>query len=249
MSVYVSIFAYPIGKTYAEPEAFVKQEIEAGEKAEWPCFRTLARLQALERDIQLSVDTSTLITKARSRAAGIFHRSERAVWVSIDDDVEASTRDLELLLTAARDPLSNIIVAPCCLRGRDVLNIAADKRSIRDNPVRLLECESAGLALAAITHEAIVTLGDAFPRLWWTNSELGQVDSGLGVFLETVEGHHWYGEDFAFCKRARAAHLHIEALCDSEVTHAGRAARISQEWLESPEATTSSGLLKIAKKS
>jgi len=242
MQVFASIFCYPIAKFVADPEAFIQQEIAAGEQAEWPCFRTLARLRKLVGPLQLLTDRATLIAKARSRAAHTFlRRSEADVWVTIDDDIEASEEDLKLLLSALRDDDTAIVIGPCAMRDDMRLNIVAEQRKIRTTAdgTRLLEVTSGGAALVGYKRAAIETMAGRFPELWYVNAP---DDIGIALFLEVVDDHHWIGEDMKFCGRARASGVRIESLVDTAIVHAGVPAKIDDEWLKSPEATTSDSI-------
>lgn len=239
MDLFVSIFCYSFSKLVADPDAFIRQEVAAGEQAEWPAFRTLGRLRKLVGPLHLLTDRATLIAKGRSRAAHSFIRgSDAAVWVTIDDDIEADFKDLELLLGAMRDPASEIVIAPCAMRNDMRLNIVTQDRSVRttQDGVRLLEVDAGGAALVGYKRGAIESMAGHFPELWYANAP---DDIGIGLFLETIEQHHWMGEDMQFCARARAAGVRLESLIDTAILHAGVPATISTEWLDAPSASTS----------
>src|SRR5690349_2931108 len=227
MSVFVSVFCYAISKFAEDPDAFIRREIDAGEGAEWPCFRTLARLRKLAGPLALLIDRATLIPKARSRAAYKFLRSSDAdLWVTIDDDIEADEKDLGLLLAAARDPESDIVIAPCAMRGDSRLNIVADRRDVRTTAdgVRLLQVSAGGAALVAYKRAPLEALANAYPELWYINAA---DDIGIGLFLEDIREHHWIGEDMNFCARARKTGTRLEALLDTAILHAGVPATIN----------------------
>lgn len=249
MQVFASVFCYPISKFVADPDAFIQQEIAAGEQAEWPCFRTLARLRKLTGPLQLLADRATLIAKGRSRAAHTFlRRSDADVWITCDDDIEASEDDLKLLLSALRDPDSAIVIGPCAMRDDLRLNIVAERRALRTTSegTRLLEVTAGGAALVGYKRSAIETMAGRFPELWYVNAP---DDMGIGLFLESIKDHHWTGEDMTFCARALQAGVRLESLVDTGITHAGVPAKIDDGWLTAPEALTSTKLAPLSEAS
>jgi hypothetical protein len=226
--LFVSIFAYVMGKENADPAAAVRDELAAGENASWPAFRTLARVRAHTSPMVLMVNHSSLIGKARSLALGAFVESGAPLWLSIDDDVEASSEDVGRLL-GAEDV--DVLIAPCALRGGDApqLNIAVSSSapSVRDvgAGVRAFPIVSGGFALSVMSRRAAAMLYEAHPELRFVETSQGP-RRGLGVYLEEIRDGSWWGEDYAFCRRARAAGLRLEALCDTAVTHAGVVATV-----------------------
>lgn len=224
--LFVSVFAYVLGKEVEDPRAAVAEEIALGERASWPAFRTLARIRAHAGAVQVWASHSSLIAKARSLALGAFLESGASRWVAIDDDVEGFDDDVRLLLDA-RDV--DVLVAPCALRKAAVpaLNIAVfgDGAQVRKaGEVRVFNVEAAGMALSVMTRDAAEVLYREFPSLRFIDRERGQ--RGLGVFLEEVRDGAWIGEDASFCRRVRASGLRLEALCDAAVEHAGLRATV-----------------------
>jgi hypothetical protein len=224
----VSIFAYVLGKETSEPDAAVRAEIALGERASWPAFRTLARLRRIVYPVAVQVTHSSLIAKARSVALGTFLDSGAPRWLSIDDDVEARDEDLCKLLKASE---VDVLLAACPLRttpGEPArLNLVVDATGarVRDaDGVRVFSVECGGLALSVLTRRAAEVLDEGHPELRFVDAMSGR--RGLGVYLEEVKNGGWWGEDFAFCRRARDAGLRVEALCDSCVTHAGITATV-----------------------
>jgi hypothetical protein len=219
--LFVSIFAYVLGKEATDPAARVQEEIELGEGATWPAFRTLRRIREQVWPIQLKVTHSSLIARARSLALGAFLESGAPRWISIDDDVDANAQDVGKLLVA-KDV--DILLAPCALRGGSSpqLNIVVDPGGARtrliERGVRVFEIESGGFALSMMTRAGAKRLEHAYPELAFAQRDEGR---GLGVFLEFIKDGAWWGEDFACCKRAHWAGCRVEALRDTAVSHAG----------------------------
>jgi hypothetical protein len=238
--LFVSLHAYVMGKCEDDMSAAVRDELAAGEGASWPGFRTLARVRAVAHPIVLQVTHSSLIAKARSLALGAFLESAAPRWLSIDDDVDASAEDVAKLLAAGDDDV-DVLVAPCALRGGDPpeLNIvvSASAGEVRDvgAGVRAFPIDSGGAALSLVTRHAARWLDDQYGRLRFVDRDGAR---GLGVFLEQVEGGAWYGEDFAFCRRARACGLRIDALCETTVTHAGVMATVDPKFFTRPRSAS-----------
>lgn len=231
--LFVSIFAYVLGKEAEDAETAVAQEIDLGKHASWPAFRTLWRLRQVRFPIALSVSHSSLIAKARSLALGKFLASGAPLWLSLDDDVEASEPDLRKLL--ASDDV-DVLVAPCALRGPEPrsLNIVTPPGPLAARElasgVRCFPIASGGLALSVMTRAAAEWLWIAHPHLRFVEPDERQ---GLGVFLEDVREGAWWGEDYAFCRRVADAGMRLEALCGTSIAHAGVSATVDPHFAAS----------------
>jgi hypothetical protein len=238
-TLFVSLFAYVMGKCEDNMVSAVRDEIAAGEGASWPGFRTMARVRVQTAPpVLLQVTHSSLIAKARSLALGAFLESGAPRWLSIDDDVDASADDVAKMLGAGD---VDVLIAPCALRGGDPpeLNIlvSGSGGELRDvgAGVRAFPIESGGAALSVVTRGAAERLYDAHPELRFVDRDGAR---GLGVFLEQVTDGAWHGEDFAFCRRARACGLRIDALCDTTVTHAGVMATVDPKCFTRPRSAS-----------
>lgn len=235
-ALFVFLSAYVMGKECADPKAAVLEELEAGEQASWPGFRTLARVRKLVAPVLVAVNHSSLIAKARSIALGSFLESGAPRMLSIDDDVEANEDDLRKLLDASD---VDLLIAPCALRGGPVpaLNIVTSEggpgrvREVAPG-VRVFEVASGGFALSVLSRAAAEVLYLAHPELRFVDQDGRR---GLAVFLEELRGGSWVGEDFAACARARQSGLRIEALRDSAVTHAGVMATVDPRFFLSSD--------------
>lgn len=224
--LFVSVFAYALGKDPDAP-AIVQAEIEAGERAEWPAFRTLDRVRRVAGPVILSVSHGSLIAKARSLALGEFLASGAPAWLSIDDDIEATASDVVRMLEAVGDV--DVLIGPCALRvGKSKppkLNVVTElpaaetpTRRLASGPL-VFPIQSGGVAFSLVTRAAAVKLWDDFEGLRFIDPLFER--PGLGVFLELVRGGAWWGEDYAFCQRVRESGLRLEAMCDTAIVHAG----------------------------
>lgn len=239
MRVFVSVFAYTFGRVHEDPGGEVQSELARLDKAEWPCFRTLARLRVLAGELALSVDHGTLIAKARSRAARLFLESGADVWLTLDEDVDASANDVAMLLAAMTD--ADIVVAPMPIRDGSRLNVTTAARSVRTvENVRLFAIDHGGVALGAISRAAIVRMAEVYPDLIYTTEEGIE---GIGLFLEAIIEHKYWGEDTMFCRRARFAGLRVEALLDARVVHMGRVTAIDDSFRDEEPWTMREGKL------
>ena len=219
-SLFVSVFAYALHKV-GGPEA-LGREIEAGESARWPGFRTLARARTLE-DVALHVDGSTLITKARCRAAGAFLASPCDVWLTVDDDADAPAWVLEKAAQLVRLSQGVVLVA-MPLRGKDTLNVTRSSPILHAgmhtpdgerHPYEYGTATEGGLALAAIHRSALATVAKASQAFREGERECP------AVFCEYVHAGHWIGEDVAFCRTATGCKVPLAYLYTSEVRHVG----------------------------
>lgn len=222
--IFASTLIYSLGKQLGYQGAvdeFHKQLKNPGPSS-LPCVRTIARLQQLD-DVQLMVDPAcTSIAKARSRAFHAAAMSSADVWVSIDDDSEATADTLDLMLQAARSG-GDLVIAPCLLRGQDRVNVALyqieSERELLDG-ARLIRAHAGGLAISALGRRAMATLAAAYsPDLLFTDHDGVQ---RLALFAEEIIGGQWFGEDVSFCARVTAAGLVIEALATGVTSHDGQ---------------------------
>jgi len=234
--IFVFVSAYVMGKETADPIEAVRLELAAGEAAQWPGFRTVARLRKLS-PIVLLVNHSSLIAKARSLGLGKFlEETECDRMICVDDDIDAGEEDLRKLKDAA--PI-DILIAPCALRaivpgGEPHLNIVTTSTPPRARDaggVPVFSIVAGGFALSAITREAADKMYRELSGLRFVDHVDG--GRGLGIFLEEIEQGAWIGEDFMACARARSLGLKVEALCESNVTHAGVMACVDPSYFRS----------------
>jgi len=222
--IFVSTMIYALGKILGF-EAAVSQfhwQLKNPGPSSLPAVRAIARLKELD-DVQLMVDPAcTSIAKARSRAFYAAAMSTADVWVSIDDDSEATADTLDLMLKAARSG-GDLVLAPCRLRGQERINVALytieAERELLDG-ARLVRAHAGGLSIAALGRRAMNTLAAAYsPDLSFTDHDGVE---RLALFAEEIIGGRWFGEDVSFCARVTAAGLVIEALATGVTSHDGQ---------------------------
>lgn len=226
-SVFVSLFAYSAAKVAGDLWSEAQERFLAEPPPEWPGFQTLKNArETIEQGVQM-IDGGTLIAKARSRAAGEFLRSSCAVWLQIDDDVEADREVCARVIQRAVD-LKGIVGAPYVLRDGCALSyelsspteiLSADRVVGDVYPVRGL-----GMGLTAVARDVVAELAPTVPMV-----TVG--DKGIpypALFIEAVEHGTWIGEDVAFCHRAVSAGFPVAMLLDAPIVHAGRICKVDR---------------------
>jgi hypothetical protein len=226
--LFVSLFAYAAaknaglqGRDFREVDRHWQEHPDS---SPWACYRTLAAARTLE---ELNVMTSghTLITKARSVAAGLFLASNADVWLTCDDDVYADSDVLERLLSVVRET-RGIASVPCALRSGVAINVTLPLLA----PVRALgkrahvvQALRSGLGLVAMHKDAIRAMAGAVPHV-----TVGGDYPAL--FLEHVSSEGaWVGEDIAFTSLASELGVAMHALLDAPCNHAGRWAQLTRD--------------------
>jgi hypothetical protein len=214
--LFVSVHAY----AWAKNGGVLFEELEAGEASKVACFRTLHRLRRM-REVALCLETSTLITRGRCRAAGAFLRSPCQSWVTVDEDVDANDEALSELLRHANQ--SSLVFAAMRLRGERRYNVElafgpAPLRKLDDGTTH--QCNRAGAALAVFGRAAIQVIAERAPACEEDVPPFGKVQAPV-IFFETVEGGRWHSEDVRFCDLARACDVPRYAMFHPGITHAG----------------------------
>ena len=252
--IYVSIFAYAFGKqdhsAIGGLEVAKNLAIESGEGSSIAAFRTLARLVKLcesrGEQVMFALEVSTLIAKARCVMAGAFLRSPCDLWITIDDDVDASIEALDLLLSfaTARDRTNEqnprIVIGAMKTRANDKFNIGlvgVDGKAGGDITLRtnvMYRVTHGGMALAAIPRAALDRVIEKINREY--HEELTDTPPSFiedenpcpTVFTETIVGglatrgrFSWCGEDVSFCHRAHRAGVPIFGFIHPGIVHAG----------------------------
>jgi hypothetical protein len=219
-SSYVYVAAKLAGARWEREAARLVSSVEALEASPWPGLHTLAQAARVE-SIVLHLDGSTLVTKARSRAAGLFLRSSADVWLQCDDDVYAHADVVRRLIAAAR-ATRGLVSAPCLCRDRDVMNFRLLRGPTIDNDLgyKLRPVDRIGFGLVAIHRAGVEFLAKTAPR-WGEDFP--------ALFLEEVCEGHWLGEDFRFCDLCTRADIPVHALLEAPTVHAGRAAMVDAD--------------------
>lgn len=218
---------YALGKELGlvDGTAEFNRQVANPELSSLACVRVIARLRSYD-EVAIHHDiAATSIAKSRSRA---FHEARKlnadvVFWV--DDDVEADSHTLGLMIDAVLG--QNVVcIAPCYTRGRKKVNVEleADPRW-RELPSkgRTVKAVAGGFGLVAMSREAIERIWDCYAsqeRSLWFDDDDGQAK--LAVFSEVIERGKWLGEDISFCRRALVAGVSLEALATGITVHDGQ---------------------------
>ncbi|HUL81656.1 MAG TPA: hypothetical protein VL131_05915 [Gammaproteobacteria bacterium] len=197
-----------------------------------PAARTMHRLRQVD-ELALALDAAgTSIGKNRSRFLHAFYSMPDAdVWVSCDDDVEASFETLRWLVEAVRDT-RGVCIAPCLLRRKQpVVNIMFESAGILrplSNGGHAVRCLAGGFGLVAV-HRDVAT------RIYAEREDLAWLDDVDGLekraaFIETYDAidRKWWGEDLSFCLATVPKDVRIECLVSGHTVHDGKLLDLSQ---------------------
>lgn len=231
-SVFASTFTYAYTKLYGQ--AWVKGALSADPDGPHAspalkafCPARMCKHIALTFGAVPVLDIgTTLITKARSQAAGAFLSSGRDVWLTFDDDAVTDGATLASLVECAHNS-GGLVAAPCLTRGSQSLawqlgypwDASKVKRTGRHSLYPILATSFSVVAIARRAIEEcarnVSTCGvghDAFPAL----------------FRENVLGTHWVGEDVGFCLMLAKMGIPVHALLHAPLWHAGRFCSVNE---------------------
>ena len=247
MRLFVSLFAYAFGKQHwPNVDAAAAREIERGESSSVPGFRTLHRLRKLVDEIELHTDHSTLIARARDRAAGRFLRSTCDQWIGIDDDVDADDKACLACLTVRPE---NILSLAMRMRsGNRDFNVSPlrDQETFPGVPFRV---RRVGMGMIRTPRAELARIAESRRDLEWDEPNpdtaayndkteqqyLGgdpvgaafrgvafpKVCTSPGVFLPQIKGRQWLDDDWSFCERAHDAGVEMWSVVLPGIAHAG----------------------------
>lgn len=192
-----------------------------------PCqgLRTLGHL-ALLCDFDLGVDAGTYITRSRSVMAGRFLASNKDVWITVDDDIEASAEVLGRLLLACR-ATRDVVAAPYLNRDGGTMTFRLLYGEIYHvEGIALRSVDRIGAGLMALHRDLVEALAEKAPRFRSSNKEPMSVPDCPALFLEGVEDGDWMGEDYWFSRLCEQAGRPIHCLLDAPITHASWTAKV-----------------------
>lgn len=249
--VFVSLSVYSLAKELGPDDAVAEVHRQLAAAAAGgphvpddylPAVRVIARLRTLA-GVALRIDAgATVIAKARSRAfhSALFENPEADVWISVDDDIDATKQTLEWMLEAVREqqtggtleraPAPRICLAPYLLRNAktQVETLSADLPQVfihrhLSAGGRVRTATSGGFGLVAVNRAAITAIAEAAPReLLWLDDDGARK---LAVFRDELSDGKWYGEDLSFFRRLPRS-VDVEALCTGITSHAGEVLRL-----------------------
>ena len=229
-TLFVSLFAYAAAKhaetvkrSWPEWVAFWRANPAS---SPWLGFRSLAEATARGEETQDYVSGAVLVTKARSKAAGLFLSSGADVWLTLDDDVFVDGGIIHRLLTACRETRA-IVSAPCVLRSGSAMNFGVLDHEVTESSAGLLaHATRTGLAAVAMHRDAVLAAAAREP---WVEDGGVRYPALFRETLDPIEGSQdvtWTSEDYAFSDKARAVGVPIYLLLDAATDHAGRRSKV-----------------------
>jgi hypothetical protein len=233
MIVACSVITYELGKRLGHEGAtreFYRQvtaTIDAAGDDVLPSAKCVRRLRKLA-DVQVLHDGGgTSIGISRSRQFTMALETGADVWLSIDDDLDASEETLKHLLGAVDTDRAQIVIVPYWLRQTTpCVGIAFDPESsferVTATGAHLRKALTGGFGLVAVTRPAMLAMVEAWPGLEYLDAD-GQ--TRIGMFIEFIRAGWWYREDFAFFSRVPRG-VRVEALLTGYTAHAGMALRL-----------------------
>jgi hypothetical protein len=222
--IFLSIGLYALAKEHgsrAAAHVFRAQLTDPG-AGSLPCVRVVARLRELD-DLKLFPDFGGSATaKMRSRAAAAALESGCDVWISCDDDVEAPGDVLRDLVEAVAGDEPAVCIAPCWLRGGDLVNVGHELdavSAVRALPSggRTVKCLAGGFGLVAVNRVLLERMAAAHPELAYVDDD-GKTKHAL--FSEVIARRRWWGEDLSFFRRVPEG-TRIECLIAGATSHDG----------------------------
>jgi hypothetical protein len=235
--LFVSTMSYVMGKLFGIREAAdqFSATLEGPVRDLMPVQRTFCRLRQIDTIVAYVDTVATYIGKGRSRAMDAFLEAADAdVWVSVDDDVEASMSTLWFMVEACRRS-RGLCHVPTLQRQASGLAPTSHTwvRSVRDLIVRPIDgtgdsaldprrgavvpFDHAGFGLVAIHREAIQQFVGQHSDLAWDDDD-GK--SKNAAFFPLFENRQWFEEDFAFYRRLPTS-VAREALVTGDTFHDG----------------------------
>lgn len=232
--IYASTACYTLARDLGHDEAIeeLRRQILEPTTEGLPVAMTFARLRTLE-ELVLHIDAGGT-SIARTRARALYEAHERAeqcdVWLTCDDDVEATRETLDWLLQAVRKT-RGVVVAPCWLRLRrdNVVNVILEEAGIVQ-PVgergAIMPCRAGGFGLVAMHQDAIQRVWDArMPELAFLDKD---GNTKCGAFLEVLEKGHWWSEDLSFFVKWLPDDVPRHVLLSGVTSHAGQVLELSK---------------------
>ena len=200
----------------------------------------LLRLRKIVDALELHTDHSTLIARARDRAAGRFLRSSCDQWIAIDDDVDADDRAcVGLLTTRGQDIVSLAMRMRTGEQGFNVVPRSGDGLLVSSVPFLV---RRVGMGMIRIPRAPLERIAARFTANEWDEPSPDPCDcwpdavratcpqhggasvrvaTSPGVFLPHVTDRQWSDDDWSFCHRAAVADVPMYAVLLPGVTHAG----------------------------
>ena len=233
MKLFVTTSSYALGKQLGveAANAELRAQVQDPSSESLPCVRTIARLRELS-ELELRIDTGgTVIGKVRSRHFRDACVANADVWLSVDDDVEATLATLDALLGAVASHSSfvepRVCVAPYVIRGSTRIDVETLRVEVKRDfpsfsgrypPGESIRVKSAGFGLVAMNRAAMREMQLYGHHLTFIDDD-SEVKEAVFQDVITTDGR-WLGEDRSFFYRL-PPQVSIEALIVGTTAHDG----------------------------
>jgi len=231
-SAYVTSAIYALGKQLGIVDALKEWQRQVTEPSSesLPVVRTIARLRKL-CDIGLTADVgAAIVGQMRSRCFHRAHQSDFPAWLSIDDDIEASTETCAAMLEAIDDVQPRIVLVPYLLRTTATsepklsVTLPLVRQTRHPGGAKLVTLPAGtgggfgfvGMNRHAMDRMVLTHAGDG-AMLWNDEDDGGEK---LALFHDLLEHGIWWGEDTSFFRRV-PKDISVEVLLCGHVKHAG----------------------------
>jgi len=239
MKIFFSTLTYALTRTLGAVGAAreFSAQILAPNAQSLPVARAIARIRTLA-DVTVMHDLgSAHLGKARSRQYHSALESGAEIWVSCDDDGEATTDTFRALLSAVACDEPAICLVPMLMRPTvDLQNIEKQRVNIAwDGQLRRIDAgasyvraKAGGFGLVAINRSALLRIAQANALLTYTDDD--QIERNALFADQFTKTGGWLGEDLAFFSRV-PSDVRVEALVTGVSYHAGLALDLHQAQL------------------
>lgn len=232
--ILASVITYELSKRLGKKKASELFHTQAAQVIDSPseevcaqAVRVVRRLRKLGEVALLHDAGGTSIGHARSRAFSVALAGDADIWVSCDDDTEASQETLTHLVNSI-DPFEpQIVIVPCWLRQETpIVNITLDPESMVERVsrtgARLRRALYGGFGIVAMTRAAMQEMAGHWRDLTYLDDDGA---TRFGVFCEYIHNGWWLREDYAFFSRV-PKHIRVEALLTGLTDHDGKRLRL-----------------------
>ncbi len=228
--IFASTFLYTAAKVAGDSwPTYIAEQCRNLGSSEWPGLRTIGALATVS-PIELYIDASTYITRARCVAAGHFLKSKADAWVTVDDDILVDRDTVRQAVEACRAIDGGVALPYLNRDGKSIVCRDVEDRtewvqtSVGKLPGRRVG--RSGFGFVAMSRGYVERIAKKVEFFREDNLRSKEPDCPL-LFAEGAENGSWIGEDYYFSRLAEVAGEPLRLLLDAPCEHAGRALKIS----------------------
>jgi hypothetical protein len=163
---------------------------------------TIHLLKLSQIDVEYQVrKSSTLLPCERNILFEAFYQSNATHMLCVDADIGWTPQDVVRMMNHDLDIV--------CATYRSRLNqnfVHVGSAEPKTTESGLMSVDYVGLGFVVISRSAIIKMRNKYPEYYYSQTNLGTFYKQGYAFCDTeiYQGVHW-GEDYVFCRRARAA--------------------------------------------